>query len=173
MAMSLDGFVTHPDGQYIYPVEDIRRTEQFNELVAEAGAVVMDKFAYEMADGDFTRYEYQLPIFVLTENVPAEVAAGENGKLRFIFITEKIETGIAKAKEAAGKKNVMIIGWTTLAQDALRAKLVDEIIIRLVPVLVGQGIRLFENFGKEYINLTIIDSDTFASRTDLRFSVRK
>src|SRR5688572_2909142 len=128
MAMSLDGYIAPKKGAYIYPVEDIKKSKEFKELVKKAGAVVMDMDAYTMAKGDFTNYEYQVPIIVLAEKVPARVAKGENENLSFTFVTRGIATAINKAKKAAKNKDVMIIGLASVAQQALKHSLVDKII---------------------------------------------
>ena len=53
------------------------------ESMKSTGAVVMGRHAYDMAQGDFTGYEFQVPIFVLTHHAPETVAKGENDRLRF------------------------------------------------------------------------------------------
>jgi hypothetical protein len=57
----------------------------------------MGRRAYDMAEGDVTDYEFQVPIFVLTHDVLEKVAKGENGKLKFNFVTDGIESAIEKA----------------------------------------------------------------------------
>jgi len=61
----------------------------------------MGRHAYNMAEGNFTGYEYRLPIFVLTHDAPEKVAKGENEKLTFMFVTDGIESAIEKARAAA------------------------------------------------------------------------
>ena len=89
MTMSLDGFVNDRKGDVgrLYPdLEALRETESLQEAIRTTGAVVMGRHAYDMANGDFTGYEFQVPIFVLTHRVPAKVAKGENENFKFIFI---------------------------------------------------------------------------------------
>jgi dihydrofolate reductase len=84
MAMSLDGFINDRNGSVgrLYPdLEALGKTEILQEAIRTTGAVLMGRHAYDMAEGDFTGYEFQVPIFVLTHHVPARVARGENGKL--------------------------------------------------------------------------------------------
>jgi len=86
MAMSLDGFIEDRNGSVarLYPDFDaMRQTELLQEEIRRTGAVVMGRRAYDMAQGDFTGYEFQVPIFVLTHAAPATVARGENDQLRF------------------------------------------------------------------------------------------
>jgi dihydrofolate reductase len=72
MAMSLDGFVNDPNGDVsrLYPdLDALRKTVILQEAIKTTGAVVMGRGAYDMAQGDFTGYEFQVPIFVLTHTV--------------------------------------------------------------------------------------------------------
>jgi dihydrofolate reductase len=84
MTMSLDGFVNDRNGDVsrLYPdLAALRQTEMLQESIKTTGAVVMGRRAYDMAEGDFTDYEFQVPVFVLTHHVPEKVAKGENEKL--------------------------------------------------------------------------------------------
>ena len=156
MAMSLDGFVNDRNGDVgrLYPdLEALRKTEMLRELIKTTGAVVMGRRAYDMAEGDFTGYEFQVPIFVLSHDVPEKVAKGENERLSFTFVTDGIESAIEKAKAAAGDKYVTVIGGANTAQQCIQAGLLDEVQIGIVPVLLGEGLRLFEHIGAEQIEL--------------------
>ncbi|MEO6132068.1 MAG: dihydrofolate reductase, partial [Saprospiraceae bacterium] len=119
-----------------------------------------------------THYEYQVPIYVLAAKHPLKMAKGENKQLKFTFITTGIDDAVAKAKATAGRKNVMIIGLTDAAQQAIKLKKVDEVILRIVPVNFEKGIKLFENFGKKKIKLKIIESTQYPTRIDIKAKVR-
>jgi len=176
MAMSLDGFVNDRNGDVgrLYPdLEALRKTEMLQELIKTTGAVVMGRRAYDMAEGDFTGYEFQVPIFVLSHDVPEKVAKGENEGLSFTFVTDGIESAIEKAKAAAGDKYVTVIGGANTAQQCIQAGLLDEIQIGIVPVLLGEGLRLFEHIGTEQIELESTRVIESPGRTDLRFRVVK
>ena len=150
-SISLDGFMNDRHGEVsrLYPdLEALRRTEMLQEEIRTTGAVVMGRRAYDMAEGDLTDYEYQVPIFVLTHAVPEQVVKGENDHLTVTFVMDGIESAIEKAKAAAGDKQVMVIGGAKTAQQCLRAGLVDEIHIGIIPVLFGEGLRFFEPGGK-------------------------
>jgi dihydrofolate reductase len=86
---------------------------------------------------------YHTPVFVLTHH-PREPLEMEGGTT-FHFVTEGIETALERAFDAAGGRDVMIGGGADAAQQYLRARLVDEMEIHVVPVLLGAGSRLFEN----------------------------
>ena len=86
---------------------------------------------------------YHAPVFVLTHHArePVEMEGGTT----FHFVTDGIEAALARAKEAAGEGDVAIAGGASTAQQFLRAGLVDEMELHVVPVLLGAGERLFEN----------------------------
>jgi Dihydrofolate reductase len=174
--MSLDGFMSDRDGslERLYPdLEQLRTTDMLQDSMRATGAVVMGRHAYDMAQGDFTGYEYQVPVFVLTHHPPDEPAKGTNEKLKFIFVTDGIEAAIEQAKAAAGEKDVTIVGGASTAQQVLNARLFDEIQIGIVPLLLGGGLRFFENESIQNIELEQVGILESPSRIDLRFRVVK
>ena len=174
--MSLDWFMNdrHGDISRLYPnLEALRDTEMLQEEIRTTGAVVMGRRSYDMAEGNLTGYEYQVPIFVLTHTIPEGEILGENDKLTVTFITAGIESAIEKAKVAAGDKHVMVVGGANTAQQCLRAKLVDEIHIGIVPVLFGEGLRFFEPVDNEQLKLERTRVFESPTRTDLWFRVVK
>ena len=176
MTMSLDGFVNDRNGDVgrLYPdLEALRKTEVLRESIRTTGAVVMGRRAYDMADGDFMDYEFQVPIFVLTHHVPMKVAKGENENFKFNFITDGIESAIEKARIAAAEKDVTIIGGANIFQQCVNKGLFDEIQIDIAPVLVIDGLRLFEHINAEAIELEITDVIESAGVTHLRYRVSK
>ena len=174
--MSLDGFINDRNGDVnrLYPnLGELRNTELLQEEIRTTGAVVMGRHAYDMAQGDFTDYEFQVPIFVVTHHVPEKTAKGENGRLTFTFVTDGIESAIENAKTAAGDQYVEVIGSANIAQQCLQKGLVDEIIIGIVPILLGEGLRFFAHLGIEPVELEKIKVIESPGRTDLRFRVVK
>ena len=174
--LSLDGFMSdrHGDISRLYPdLEALRRTEMLQEEIRTTGAVVMGRRAYDMAEGDLTDYEYQVPIFVLTHHVPEQAVKGVNDQLTLTFVTDGIQSAIEKAKAAAGDKHVMVVGGANTAQQCLRAGLVDEIHMGLVPVLLGEGLRFFEPLANEQLELERTRVFESPTRTDLWFRVVK
>ena len=172
--MSLDGFMNDRNGDIsrLYPnLEALRETEMLSEEIQLTGAVVMGRRSYDMANGDLTGYEYQVPIFVLTHTVPTTPVRGENEHLTVTFITSGIEKAIEQAKIAAGDKNVMVVGGANTAQQCLRAGLADEIHIGVVPVLFGEGLRFFESLVDEQIKMERTRVFVSSSRTDLWFRI--
>jgi dihydrofolate reductase len=109
------------------------------------------------------------PCFIVTHTVPQEwVKEGSP----FIFVTDGIESAIRQAKKAAGDKNVAIC-TASILQQCLKAGLVDEISINLVPILLGNGVRLFDNLGTRPIELESIQAIEAPGVTHLGFRVRK
>ncbi len=174
--LSLDGFMNDRYGEVsrLYPdLEALRSTEMLQEEIRTTGAVVMGRRAYDMAEGDLTDYEYQVPIFVLTHHVPEKGPKGENDRLTVTFVTAGVEGAIERAKAAAGDKQVMVVGSAQTAQQCLRAGLVDEIHMGIVPVLFGEGLRFFEPGVNEQIELERTRVFESPTRTDLWFRVIK
>lgn len=174
--MSLDGFINDRNGSLsrLYPdLAALRETELIQEEMGTTGAAVMGRRAYDLAEGDFTGYEFQVPIFVLTHVVPEQAARGQNEKLTFTFVTNGIESAIAQAKAAAGDKDVMVIGGANTAQQCIRAGLVDELRIGIVPVLLGEGLRFFEHLCSEQLELEKTKVLESPGRTDILFRVVK
>lgn len=108
------------------------------------------------------------PHFVVTHTVPQEwVKPGSP----FTFVTDGVESAVLQAKEAAGGKNVDIIG-ASIAQQCLQAGLLDEIQVDVAPVLLGGGVRLFDHLGGpiELEKLAVVDG---VDVTHLRYRVVK
>jgi dihydrofolate reductase len=174
--MSLDGFMNdrHGDVSRLYPdLEALRRTEMLQEEIRMTGAVVMGRRAYDMAEGDLTDYEYQVPIFVLTHHLPETVVKGENDQLTVTFVTDGVQSALEKAQAAAEDKHVMVVGGAKTAQQCLRAGLVDEIHMGIVPILLGEGLRFFEPLVNEQMELERTRVFESPTRTDLWFRVVK
>ena len=174
--LSLDGFMNDRNGDVsrLYPnLEALRNTEMLKEEIQMAGAAVMGRRTYDMAEGDLTDYEFQVPIFVLTHEVPEKVTKGQNDQLTVTFVTDGIQSAIEKAKAAAGDRHVIVIGGAHTAQQCLRAGLVDEIHIGIVPVFFGEGLRFFEPLVNEQMELERTRVFESPARTDLWFRVVK
>jgi dihydrofolate reductase len=91
----------------------------------------------------------------------------------YVFVTDGIESALKKAKAAAGDKDVTVMGGANLAQQYLKAGLVDDIQIHLVPVLFGEGTRLFDHLGSEQRKLVPIQVLDAPGVTHLRFRLAK
>ncbi len=156
--MSLDGFVNDRSGSVgaLYPdLDTLRYTEPMREAIRDTGAVVMGWNAYAMAedpDSYAGNYEFQVPLFVLTHEVPERLPQ-ETDTLTFTCVTDGLASAIGQAKATAGAKDIAIIGGARTAQQCIRAGLADELHIDIMPVLLCGGRRLFEDIGTEQIQL--------------------
>lgn len=176
MTLSLDGFASDPHGDVsrLYPdLGELRNTEMLQEEIRTTGAVVMGRTSYNMGDPDSfaEHYEFQVPIFVLTHHIP-EKKPRETAALTVTFVTEGIESAIAQAKAAAGDRNVILIG-ASINQQCLNAGLCDELHMGFMPVLLGDGLRLFEHVDAPRISLEKIRVFEAGPRTDIWFRVVK
>jgi dihydrofolate reductase len=129
---------------------DDERMRRWNENV---GAHIMGRNMFgpvrgEWGDEDWRGWwgddpPYHAPVFVITHHArePVEMEGGTT----FHFVTDGIEAALARAKEAAGEKDVAIAGGASTLQQYLGAGLVDEMELHVVPLLLGAGGRLFEN----------------------------
>ncbi len=91
------------------------------------------------------------PVFVLTHHERERLE--KEGGNSFTFVTDGIESALARAKEAAGGKDVALAGGAAVAQQYLAAGLIDEVLLNVVPVLLGSGTRLFDNLEAADVGL--------------------
>jgi dihydrofolate reductase len=138
-------------------------------MIAATGAVVMGRNAYEMAKGDFTGYEYQVPLFVLTHEAPKLVAKGANRCLSFTFVTQGVSRAIELAKHAAGKRRVTVIGGPSTFQQCIAADVADELLVRVMPLLLSKGLKLFGEGVVPKRLLSAVSVEGLTTRTDHRF----
>ncbi len=171
-AISLDGFVAGRNGDLsrLYPdLDALRKTDELQESIRTTGAVVMGRRAFDMAQGDLTGYEYQVPIFVLTHRALDRVVKGQNDKLSVTFVGEGVERAIAMAKASAGDRNVTVVGGANTTQQCIRLGLFDELHLEIAPVLLGDGLRLFEHIGSEPVEFERIRVSQSPLYTHLQF----
>jgi dihydrofolate reductase len=185
--MSLDGFIAGPNdevdrlfrwyssGDTDFPVSGtdmvfrISRAsaEHLREEWAKIGAIVTGRRDFDVSNAWGGTSPLGVPIFIVTHRVPQEwVKEGSP----FTFVTDGVESAIAKAKKAAGDKNVSV-GGTQIVQQCLIAGLLDEIYIDLAPILLGSGIRLFDNLGTEPIELESTGVVEGSGVTHLKFRI--
>jgi dihydrofolate reductase len=153
MMMSLDGFVNDRSGSvaHLYPdLAALVATETMQESIRTTGAVVMGRRSFEMGDPDayVGSYEFQVPIFVVTHH-PPEKLPKQDENLTFTFVTDGVESAIRQAKAAAGDQDVTVIGGASIGRQLIEAGLIDEIEIGIMPVLLGDGLRLFDHLDIE------------------------
>jgi dihydrofolate reductase len=169
MTMSLDGFVANSSGEVgsLYPdFASMRQSDALEEVVASTGAVAMGRRTYDMANGgDWSDYEFRVPIFVLTHRPPARADQGRD----FTFVTDGVESLMRQARAAAGDRDVTVVGGPDLGAQLLRGGLIDELEIDVMPILLGEGVRLFEGIGSNPIALERVNIFESGQRTTIRF----
>jgi dihydrofolate reductase len=147
------------------PIED-----EFPEIMAATGAMLIGRRTYEvgkrMADGPHPPDYEGGAEFVLTHEPP------DPPDPAVTFLTGDIGEAVATALDAAGGKNLEILG-ADVAGQCLRRGLVDEILVYVLPVLLGDGIRFFSSPDLARIDLEPIDSTRSGAVTILRFRVRR
>jgi dihydrofolate reductase len=172
MSMSLDGFVAGPNEGPDNPLgDDGHRLHEWFSTGADAdhkgvsgrlagvngqvvdelmatGAVVAGRGTFEPAGGWGGDHHDGVPIFVLSRQGPGI----DTGQWPLVTYVSDVETAMNQARQASGDKNVLVHGAGT-ARLALAAGVLDELEIHLVPVLLGQGRRLFDERGPEHVEL--------------------
>jgi dihydrofolate reductase len=112
------------------------------------GAVVAGRGTFEPAGGWGGDHHDGVPIYILTRQKPR----GDTGQWPLVTYVSDVRTAMSEARQAAGDRNVLVHGAGT-AQLALAAGVLDELELHVIPVLLGQGRRLFENLSPEHIEL--------------------
>ena len=152
-SLSLDGYSTGPNASMDNPMGDggsrlhewIFRADGPDREVVEfnsEGAVIIGRRMFDFGEAPWGENPpFHLPVFVLT-NEPKETIVKEGGT-SFTFVTDGIERALELARAAAGDKDVAISGGATTIRQYLRAGLIDELNLHLIPVVLGGGIRFF------------------------------
>jgi dihydrofolate reductase len=190
MSMSVDGFITGPndgpdnglgdDGhrlhEWFLPDADTdhkgadgRPSGVNGDVVAElmaTGAVVVGRRTFELAGGWGGDHHDGIAIFVLSRRPPAEDMQWPG-----VTYVDDVATAMRLAKDAAGDRDVLVHGALT-AQLALTAGVLDEMELHVVPVLLGQGRRLFDNLPADHIELELVRDLDGQGVQHLRYRVR-
>jgi dihydrofolate reductase len=186
--MSLDGFIADPNDDtqdlfkwYFSGNTEVHTVDGMVFKVAAASADLLNKRFNAIGAVVTGRRDFDVSkawggkalvgdrVFILTHRAPQEwVYEGSP----FTFVPDGIENAIAQAQQVAGDR-VVGVGSSTTTQQALKAGLLDEIEIDLVPVLLGRGVRLFDHVGATPIGLEQVGLIEGAGVTHLRYRVVK
>lgn len=172
-SMSLDGFIAGPGDamDWIFEFLAPEVSAEVAEVAAATGAMLVGRRTYDVGnrmeadDPGSVDYPFSGPTFLLTHRPPDPPDPGVT------VLSGDIGEAVATALGAAGGKNLEILG-ADVAGQALRRGLVDEILVYVVPVLLGDGIR-FSSPGLSRIDLEPLSSTRAGAVTILRFRVRK
>ena len=185
MSMSLDGYVRAANPRAEEPLgeggealhawvmsDDTAGREVLERGVAATGAVICGRATYDDSmpwwGPDGPTGAARLPVFVVTHTAPSDAPAGGV----YVFATGGIEVALAQALAAAGGKTVTIMGGPAVGNQFLRAGLVDELSIHLVPVLFGEGTRLTEALPA-HIELEPAEHTSTPSAAHLRYRIKR
>jgi dihydrofolate reductase len=179
LSVSLDGFIAdkNDDPSLIFAWMG-SAMERFHEVVGDGlndcGAVIMGHRSFDQIYNekgwvfpDGTAPDW--PVIVLQSQARESV---KKGKTHFHFVTDGIQSAIAKAQELAGQKDVALHGASSV-QQALKAGLLDEFHMSIAHVLLGEGVRLFDHLGSEPIQLEHVRTLETPGATHLSFRVVK
>lgn len=165
--MSLDGFIAGPGGDLSWLTEHLGANPQVDELIDNIGALLVGNRTFHGDDphrgseqeGEPFGGGWTGPQFVLTHQA-------ENTAVPGVTFVHDLNDGVARAKSAAGAKYVNILG-ANVARQCLDAGLVDEILVFIVPVLLGDGVRLLDRPGQTSIQLERLAVNETANATSL------
>ena len=168
-AMSLDGFIAGP-GDAMGWVGELLGAEAMAEQAAATGAMLVGRRTSDVGDRmqaeepGSVDYPFTGPVFVLTHRPP------QTPDPNATILTGDIAEAVATALSAAGGKNLEILG-ADVAGQCLREGLVDEILVYVLPVLLGDGVRFSPPLPR--IDLEPLSSTRRGAVTILRFRVRR
>lgn len=193
LSMSLDGFIAGPNDGPSNPLGDgggrlfdwwsagtdrVGPDDRFKpparsrlvvEEMFECGAIITGRRTFDIARGWGGHHPVGAPFFLLTHKPPDQyVGAGTDGTV----ITDGIQSALEQARAVAGDRNIAV-GSADVAQQYLKAGLLDEIHVNLVPILLCDGVRLFANLEDRKFDLEctrVVESDGV---THLRYRVVK
>ena len=191
-SISLDGFSTGPDVRTDNPMgtggEDLHTwmwsetglkgrdgtaVEDPQEMLASAGAVVVGRRMFDLGEepwGDPPPF-HDNPVFVVTHRAHAPIV--KQGGTTYTFVTEGLDAALARARTAAGDRDVAVLGGADIIQQYLRAGVVDELRLHIAHLLLGGGISFFGGLPWSSISLArtqVIDADGV---THLTFRVER
>jgi dihydrofolate reductase len=131
-------------------------TPVVEEAMRGIGAVLMGRNMFGPARGSWgedpwrgwwgEEPPFHAPVFVLTHHARQPLALGDT---TFHFVTEGVERAVELAREAAGEEDVSVAGGAETIRQCIAAGMLDELTLHVVPVLLGDGARLFDGIGPE------------------------
>ncbi|MFC5805138.1 dihydrofolate reductase family protein [Streptomyces formicae] len=170
-AMSLDGFIAGPGGDMSWMTGYLGPNPTVDDLVPDVGALLVgnrtfrgdDPYKDTEHEGEAFGGAWSGPQFVLTHHAPDTPVPG-------VTFVGDLGSGVAAAKEAAGDKYVSVLG-ADVARQCLEAGLLDEVLVCIPPVLLGDGVRLFDHPGGAQVKLERLSVTHVPHATNLWFRV--
>ena len=183
MSISLDGFIAGPEVGIDHPMgiggerlhawldgTDPKDADIAARMFSTAttGAVIMGRRTFTVGEGPWgDDGTFGLPCFVVTHRPAAPIVKGAT---TFTFVTDGVDEALVQARAAAGAGNVNVMG-AEIVQQMLRAGLVDELHLTVVPILLGAGVRLFDAGSSADVELERIGVIDSSAATHLQFRV--
>ncbi|MCF8569941.1 dihydrofolate reductase family protein [Gordonia sp. HY002] len=173
-ATSLDGFIARAGGDMSWlstasgpPGDQSNDEPEMNPLVHAVGAVLSGRRTYDGDDPNADTDQegaydgqYDGPMIVLTHRLPETPVPG-------VTFVDDLQTAISAAKDAAGDKVVSVLG-ASIARQCLEMGQLDEVLVYLTPVLLGDGVRLFDRPGGPPVYLDVTESGSMFVRASVR-----
>jgi dihydrofolate reductase len=155
---------------------DVGETGQDNriieDVVSRIGANILGKRMFEEGEANWPEEApFHGPVFVLTKEKRSPWE--RKGGTTFYFINDGIERALERARELAGKKDVRISGGRDVVLQYLNAGLVDELALAISPVILGEGLRLFDGIDKQKVALEIALATHSPDVTHVKYAVKK
>lgn len=171
VTMSLDGFIAGPGGDMSWLTEHLGPNPPVDELIGQIGALLVGNRTFGGDDphkntdkeGQAFGGGWSGPQFVLTHQTPPTPVPG-------VTFVNDLDSAVAAAKAAAGDKYVNILGADT-ARQCLEAGVLDEILTCVAPVLLGDGVRLFDHPGGTQVRLERISLTQAPKATNIQMRV--
>jgi dihydrofolate reductase len=173
-AMSLDGFIAGP-GHSMDWVFEYTTPEEVPQVMQATGAMLSGRNSYNVGErdagtgkpsGEAYGGAWSGPMFVLTHHQPNDPRPGVT------FLSGDITAAVATAKQAAGDKDLIVLGADVIRQ-CLEVGLVDEIQLMVLPVMLGDGVRLYGSGGASRVNLEPVSCERYGDVTFLRYQVTR
>ena len=169
VTMSVDGFIAGPDDSMEWAFGHGGASAMAEEVMDATGAILGGRRWYDVATAKYDGVDgiyggrWSGPVFVLTHR------PGDADDVT--FVSDGIEDAIASARAAAAGRNLEIFG-ADIARQVIAAGMLDEIVIHVAPVLLGDGVRLYGDAHLGRVDLERTALAESGQLTDLRFSVR-
>lgn len=168
VVMSLDGYIAAPGDDMSWVFDAWGPSATVEEIVGSTAAIVMGRRTYEVEDRDRPGIYggmWSGALFVVTHQPPATVPDWMTGAF-----VDGVEDAVAQAGSAAGERKVGLLG-ASVARQCLEAGLLEEIVVQVAPVMLGDGVRMFDPPEGRRIKLEKTSLAESGQLTDLRFRV--
>ena len=189
-SMSLDGFVAdlndsvdevfkwffsgNKDGEVTIGKEPLKVSSEGAEFIKEAGkatgVLVSARKTFDLAKAWGGKHPMGVPVVVVTHNPPKEWVGKKDSP--FTFVSDGVESAIEKARQIAGDKDIAV-GAPSVTRQCIDLGLLDGIHIDLVPVLLGNGVLLFENLQIKPIEMEVVAMSGGSNVTHLTYRIIK